>query len=45
MARVRLSVAERREELLRAAIQQIEERGVSAVRIADVATSLGVSTA
>ncbi|NUP41744.1 MAG: TetR family transcriptional regulator, partial [Streptomyces sp.] len=36
MARVRLSVAERREELLRAAIGQIEARGVAAVRIADV---------
>ena len=45
MARVRLSVAERREELLRAAIEQIQERGVSAVRIADVATALGVSNA
>ncbi|GGS83491.1 MULTISPECIES: TetR/AcrR family transcriptional regulator [Streptomyces] len=45
MARVRLSVAERREELLRAAIGQIEARGVAAVRIADVAASLGVSNA
>ncbi|MFJ9737358.1 TetR/AcrR family transcriptional regulator [Streptomyces sp. NPDC101166] len=45
MARVRLSVAERREELLRAAIEQIEARGVAAVRIADVAGSLGVSNA
>ncbi|MET7382642.1 TetR family transcriptional regulator C-terminal domain-containing protein [Streptomyces sp. NPDC005526] len=45
MARVRLSVAERREELLRAAIGQIEERGVAAVRIADVASVLGVSNA
>ncbi|MEW2633613.1 TetR/AcrR family transcriptional regulator [Streptomyces sp. NPDC048389] len=45
MARVRLSVAERREELLRAAVQQIEERGVAAVRIADVAAALGVSSA
>ncbi|MEU3614797.1 TetR family transcriptional regulator C-terminal domain-containing protein [Streptomyces sp. NPDC006872] len=45
MARVRLSVAERREELLRAAIQQIEARGVAAVRIADVAATLGVSNA
>lgn len=45
MARVRLSVAARREELLRAAIGQIEERGVSAVRIADVANALGVSNA
>ncbi|WP_330460877.1 TetR family transcriptional regulator [Streptomyces sp. NBC_00820] len=45
MARVRLSVAERREELLRAAIEQIGARGVAAVRIADVAASLGVSNA
>ncbi|MET9845852.1 TetR/AcrR family transcriptional regulator [Streptomyces ossamyceticus] len=45
MGRVRLSVAERREELLRAAIEQIEARGVAAVRIADVAASLGVSNA
>ncbi|MGW1721136.1 TetR/AcrR family transcriptional regulator [Streptomyces sp. NPDC002156] len=45
MARVRLSVAERREDLLRAAIEQIEVRGVAAVRIADVAAALGVSNA
>ncbi|WLW50670.1 TetR/AcrR family transcriptional regulator [Streptomyces sp. YU58] len=45
MARVRLSVAERRGELLRAAIGQIEARGVAAVRIADVASALGVSNA
>lgn len=45
MARVRLSVAERREELLRAAVGQIEARGVAAVRIADVAAVLGVSNA
>ncbi|MEU5536069.1 TetR family transcriptional regulator C-terminal domain-containing protein [Streptomyces sp. NPDC020362] len=45
MARVRLSVAERREELLRAAIGQIEVRGVAAVRISDVASALGVSNA
>lgn len=45
MARVRLSVAERREEMLRAAIGQIEARGVAAVRIADVAAALGVSNA
>ncbi len=45
MARVRLSVEERREELLRAAVEQIEHRGVAAVRIADVAASLGVSNA
>ncbi|MFF5476211.1 TetR/AcrR family transcriptional regulator [Streptomyces sp. NPDC012935] len=45
MARVRLSVAQRREELLRAAVEQIEARGVAAVRIADVAAALGVSNA
>ncbi|WP_314174292.1 TetR/AcrR family transcriptional regulator [Streptomyces winkii] len=45
MARVRLSVEQRREELLRATVEQIEARGVSAVRIADVASSLGVSNA
>ncbi|NEA16487.1 TetR/AcrR family transcriptional regulator [Streptomyces halstedii] len=45
MARVRLSVAERREELLRAAVEQIEVRGVSSLRIADVASVLGVSNA
>ncbi|MGP3985029.1 TetR/AcrR family transcriptional regulator [Streptomyces sp. KR80] len=45
MARVRLSVEERREELLRAAVEQIEERGVAALRIADVANALGVSNA
>ncbi|NUP39452.1 MAG: TetR family transcriptional regulator, partial [Streptomyces sp.] len=33
------------EELLRAAIGQIEARGVAAVRIADVASALGVSNA
>ena len=45
MARVRLSVAERQGELLRAAVEQIEARGVAAVRIADVAAALGVSNA
>ncbi|MFJ6983228.1 MULTISPECIES: TetR/AcrR family transcriptional regulator [unclassified Streptomyces] len=45
MARVRMSVAERREDLLRAAVEQIEARGVAAVRIADVAAVLGVSNA
>ncbi|KOG78382.1 TetR/AcrR family transcriptional regulator [Streptomyces californicus] len=45
MARVRLNVAERREEILRAAVGQIELRGVSSVRIADVASVLGVSNA
>ncbi|GAA1422949.1 TetR family transcriptional regulator C-terminal domain-containing protein [Streptomyces thermospinosisporus] len=38
-------MAERREEMLRAAIEQIEERGVAAVRISDVASALGVSNA
>ncbi|MCX4671684.1 TetR family transcriptional regulator [Streptomyces sp. NBC_01381] len=45
MARVRLSVAERRAELLSATVEQIEVRGVAAVRIADVAAALGVSNA
>jgi AcrR family transcriptional regulator len=45
VTRVRLSVAERREELLSAAVEQIEARGVAAVRIADVASALGVSNA
>ncbi|MFI5856377.1 TetR family transcriptional regulator C-terminal domain-containing protein [Streptomyces parvulus] len=45
MARVRLSVAERREEMLRAAVEQISARGVDALRIADVAAALGVSNA
>ncbi|MEV0443917.1 TetR/AcrR family transcriptional regulator [Streptomyces spectabilis] len=45
MARVRLSVAERRVELLAATVEQIEARGVAAVRIADVAAALGVSNA
>ncbi|MEU0693987.1 TetR family transcriptional regulator C-terminal domain-containing protein [Streptomyces niveus] len=45
MARVRLSVEERREDLLRAAIEQIQTRGVAAVRISDVAAVLGVSNA
>ncbi|MFJ4822923.1 TetR/AcrR family transcriptional regulator [Streptomyces bacillaris] len=45
MARVRLNVAERREELLRATVEQIEIRGASSVRIADVASALGVSNA
>ncbi|GGY07981.1 transcriptional regulator [Streptomyces djakartensis] len=40
-----MSVAERREELLRAAVEQIESRGVAAVRISDVASALGVSNA
>ncbi|MFJ1747943.1 TetR/AcrR family transcriptional regulator [Streptomyces sp. NPDC088116] len=45
MARVRLSVAERRDDLLRAAVGQIEARGVAALRISDVAAVLGVSNA
>ncbi|MFC9186641.1 TetR/AcrR family transcriptional regulator [Streptomyces cyaneofuscatus] len=45
MARVRLNVAERREEMLRATVEQIEIRGASFVRIADVASALGVSNA
>ncbi|WP_433406022.1 TetR/AcrR family transcriptional regulator [Streptomyces sp. CA-146814] len=45
MARVRLNVAERREELLKATVEQIEIRGASSVRIADVASALGVSNA
>ncbi|MFB9557029.1 TetR/AcrR family transcriptional regulator [Streptomyces roseoviridis] len=45
MARKRLSVTERREALLRAAVVQIEARGATAVRIADVAAELGVSNA
>lgn len=36
---------ERREELLRAAVEQIEVRGVDALRISDVASALGVSNA
>jgi AcrR family transcriptional regulator len=38
-------VEERRQELLRAAVEQIEARGVAAVRISDVASALGVSNA
>ncbi|MFE9016123.1 TetR/AcrR family transcriptional regulator [Streptomyces cyaneofuscatus] len=45
MARVRLNVAERREEMLRATVEQIEIRGASSVRIADVASALEVSNA
>ncbi|GAA2910083.1 TetR family transcriptional regulator C-terminal domain-containing protein [Streptomyces violaceus] len=40
-----MSVAERRGDLLRAAVEQIEARGVTAVRIADIASVLGVSNA
>lgn len=38
-------MAERREELLRAAVEQIEARGVACVRIGDIAAALGVSNA
>ncbi|WUR70327.1 TetR family transcriptional regulator [Streptomyces violaceus] len=38
-------MAERRGDLLRAAVEQIEARGVTAVRIADIASVLGVSNA
>ncbi|EPH42832.1 putative HTH-type transcriptional regulator BetI [Streptomyces aurantiacus JA 4570] len=38
-------MAERRVELLTATVEQIEARGVAAVRIADVAAALGVSNA
>jgi AcrR family transcriptional regulator len=41
----RLTVEDRREEILRATVAQIAERGVAAIRVADVATALGVSTA
>ncbi|GAB3980141.1 TetR family transcriptional regulator C-terminal domain-containing protein [Actinoallomurus acanthiterrae] len=41
----RLTAPDRREEILRAAVAQIAERGVAAVRVADVAAALGVSTA
>ncbi|GAA3504879.1 TetR family transcriptional regulator C-terminal domain-containing protein [Streptomyces prasinosporus] len=45
VTRVRLNVAERREEMLRAAVEQIGMRGVAAVRVSDVASALGVSNA
>ncbi|MER6980754.1 TetR/AcrR family transcriptional regulator [Streptomyces carpinensis] len=45
MARVRLSVEERRREILGTAVEQIEQRGVAALRVADVAAALGVSSA
>jgi AcrR family transcriptional regulator len=41
----RLTVDDRREEILRATVAQIAERGVAAIRVADVASALGVSTA
>jgi AcrR family transcriptional regulator len=40
-----LTVEARREEILRAAVSQIEARGLAALRIADVAQELGVSNA
>jgi AcrR family transcriptional regulator len=45
VARTRLSVEERQADLLRAAVEQIEQRGVAELRIADVAKALGVSNA
>ncbi len=45
MKGVRLKVSERRAEMLAATVEQIEARGVAAVRIADVAAALGVSNA
>ena len=45
MARVRLKVEERRGDLLRAAVEQIELRGASELRLSDVAAALGVSNA
>jgi AcrR family transcriptional regulator len=41
----RLTVDDRREEILRATVAQIAERGVGAIRVADVAAALEVSTA
>ncbi|WP_174703990.1 TetR family transcriptional regulator C-terminal domain-containing protein [Streptomyces viridosporus] len=38
-------MAERRGEMLRAAVEQIEMRGVAAFRVSDVASALGVSNA
>ncbi|GHJ41872.1 TetR/AcrR family transcriptional regulator [Streptomyces sp. TS71-3] len=45
MARERMSVAERREELLCATVELIEARGVDSVRIGDIAAALGISNA
>jgi len=45
VARVRLNVEERRADLLRAAVEQIEQRGASELRLSDVASALGVSNA
>ncbi|GAA2283428.1 transcriptional regulator [Streptomyces ruber] len=42
---MRWGATERREALLRAAVEQIEARGLAAVRISDVASALGVSSA
>jgi AcrR family transcriptional regulator len=41
----RQSAQARREEILRATVDQIAERGLAPVRVADVASSLGISTA
>jgi AcrR family transcriptional regulator len=41
----RLTVDDRREEILRATVAQIAERGVGAIRVADVAAALEISTA
>ncbi|MEU7789084.1 TetR/AcrR family transcriptional regulator [Amycolatopsis sp. NPDC049159] len=42
---MRKAVAVRREEIVKAALQQIRERGIAGVRAADVAKALDVSTA
>jgi AcrR family transcriptional regulator len=42
---VRRKVEVRREEILHATIAQVEARGMSALRVSDVAEALGVSTA
>ena len=43
-ARTRRKVEVRREEILLTAIAQVEEVGLAAVRVSDVATALGIST-
>ncbi len=43
-ARTRRTVEVRREEILLTAIAQVEEVGLAAVRVSDVASALGVST-
>ena len=42
---VRRKVEVRREEILLATLKQVEERGMAALRVSDVADALGVSTA